>query len=535
VINDAASTSEAETEYHPGSMKQAGAAMSMDYVIGCDIGSQGTKATLLSMTGDLICEAYEGYSIDYPHPLHAEQPVERWSEALTMCLRRVISESGVAAKNVRALSLAAQVDGVIPIDAAGQPLHPAIIWMDHRANAQCERVRQVLEDEQIFQITGLNLDPSHVAPKIRWLEDHQPEVYKRASHFLLPGSYMAYALTGELGMDYSNASSTLLMDVKRKTWSTIMANAFDIDLDKLASISAATTMLGKLRPHMAEKLGLSPETIVMIGCGDEHAACLGAGVVKPGIVGDIAGTGEAVCVASSEPVFDPTRLVETHCHADEELWLLENPGFVSGGNYRWFRDQFAEGETYAALDLEAARVAPTADGLIFLPCLVGALAPTWNEAARGTYAGFTLAHTRDHFIRALLEGSAYAVRDIITQMQVAGIELSELRVVSGGAKSQLWNQIKADVTGLQVNVPQITETTALGAAFLALVGIGAYTSLTEVSDHLVKIREHIEPNPATASIYAEAYEQYRETYFAMLPVFESAARRKKSSGATMQA
>ena len=498
----------------------------MDYVIGCDIGSQGTKATLISLSGELICETYEGYSIDYPYPLWAEQPVDRWLAALTLCLRRLLSESGIAARNIRALSFAAQVDGVIPIDSAGQPLHPAIIWMDHRAGAQCERVRQHFEVEQIFQLTGLNLDPSHVAPKIRWLADHKPKVYERAAQFLLPGSYMAYALTGELSVDYSNASSTLLMDVKRKTWSGTMGNIFDIDLDKLAPINAATTTLGKLRPNMAEKLGLGMETVVMVGCGDEHAACLGAGVIKTGIVGDIVGTGEAVCVASSEPAFDPTRLVETHCHADAELWLLENPGFVSGGNYRWFRDHFTEDETYATLDSEAASVAPAADGLIFLPCLVGALAPTWNDAARGTYAGFTLAHTRGHFVRALLEGSAYAVRDIVTQMRVAGIELRELRVMGGGAKSRLWNQIKADVTGLQVKVPHITETTALGAAFLALVGVGAYATLAEVSEHLVKIREYIEPNPATASRYAEAYEQYRQTYFAMLPVFEKAAGRK---------
>jgi xylulokinase len=497
----------------------------MDYVIGCDIGSQGTKAALLSIKGELIGEAYEGYPIDYPHPLWAEQPVDCWLDALALSVRRLLSASGVAGRNVRALSFAAQVDGVIPIDKDGQPLHPAMIWMDRRAGAQCEHVRQHLDDKQIFQLTGLNLDSSHVAPKIRWLADQRPEVYERAAHFLLPGSYIGYALTGELAVDYSNASSTLLLDVHTKTWSPIMAIAFDIDLNKLAPLGAATAILGKLRPAMAEKLGLSLETLVMVGCGDEHAACLGAGVIKPGIVGDIAGTAEPVCVASSELVFDATRLVETHCHADPELWLLENPGFVSGGNYRWFRDQFTAGESYAVLDSEAARIAPSADGLIFLPSLMGALAPTWNDAARGTYAGFTLAHGRGHFIRALLEGSAYAVRDILTQMQVAGIELRELRVVGGGAKSQLWNQIKADVTDLQVNVPQITETTALGAAFLALVGVGAYISLMEVSEDLVKIREHVEPNPAATSTYAEAYERYRQTYFAMLPVFEKAAKR----------
>src|SRR5215207_3507881 len=495
----------------------------MDYVIGCDVGSQGTKAILLSISGEVVREAYEGYSIDYPHPLWAEQSVDRWLNALTLTVRRLLSDSGVAARNVRALSVAAQVDGVIPIDSGGQPLYPAMIWMDRRAGGQCEHVREHLKDSQIFQLTGLNLDPSHVAPKIRWLADHQPQIYERAAHFLLPGSYVAYALTGELGVDYSNASSTLLMDVQTKIWSPIMGNAFDIDLITLAPLDAATATLGNLRPNLAEKLGLDVETLVMVGCGDEHAACLGVGVTKPGIVGDIVGTAEPVCTANREPVFDDTRLLETHCHADPDLWLLENPGFVSGGNYRWFRDQFAKNETYAALDSEAAHVGPGAEGLIFLPSLMGALAPTWNEAARGTYAGFTLAHTRAHFVRALLEGSAYAVRDIITQMQVTGLELHEMRVMSGGAKSRLWNQIKADVTGLQVAVPEITETTALGAAFLALVGIGAFATLSEVSEHVIKIHERIDPQPSAQSIYVDSYGRYRQTYFALLPVFEQAA------------
>jgi xylulokinase len=500
----------------------------MEYVIGCDVGSQGTKAVLLSTTGRVRGESYEGYPIDYPHPLWAEQPVERWVEALILAVRRVLFESGVHADDVRALSLATQVDGVVSIDAGGQALHPAIIWMDRRAGTQCEHVREHLGEEQIFQLTGLNLDATHVAPKIRWLAVHHPAIYQQAAYFLLPGSYMAYVLTKELGIDYSNASSTLLMDVHTRSWSETMITAFDLDPGRLVPIRSAIAPLGTLDPTLAEKLGLRKNTLVMVGCGDEHAACVGVGGTRPGIVSDIAGTAEPVCAAADEVVFDTTRLVETHCHADPALWLLENPGFVSGGNYRWLRDQFARGETYAALDEEAMHVAPGAEGLTFLPSLMGAMAPTWSEAARGTYAGFTLAHTRGHFVRALLEGSAYAVRDITTRMQSAGIELSELRVMGGGAKSRLWNQIKADVTGLPVKVPEIIETTALGAAFLALVGIGAYATLSEACEHIVKIRECIDPDPQTQSIYAESYERYRQTYFALLPLFEDAARQAPS-------
>jgi len=497
----------------------------VEYVIGCDIGSQGTKAILISREGQFTGEEYEGYPIDYPHSLWAEQPVERWLDAFALVIRRLLSENGVSPANVRALGLAAQVDGLVSIDVNGQPLHPAIIWMDRRASTQCDELRGLLAEEQIFELTGLNLDATHVAPKIRWLAVHHPAIYQRAAFFLLPGSYVAYALTGEIGVDYSNASSTLLMDVCKKAWSEKMLEAFGLDKSRLAPIYAATTPIGTLHPTMAEKLGLPTDTLVMVGSGDEHAACLGAGVMHSGIVGDIAGTAEPICVASAEVAFDTTRLVETHCHADPDLWLLENPGFVSCGNLRWLRDQFAHGETYASLDVEAEMSPPGADGLTFLPSLMGAMAPTWNEAARGTYAGFTLAHTRGHFVRALLEGSAYAVRDITTQMHSAGIDLRELRVMGGGAKSRLWNQIKADVTGLQVSVPEITETTALGAAFLALVGIRAYATLSEASEQIVKIRVTIDPDPRTSSTYMESYERYRQTYFALLPLFEEAAKR----------
>lgn len=506
----------------------------MDCVIGCDVGSQSTKAGLLSLDGSLVGEASEYYTIDYPHPLWAEQPVERWVNALTLAVRRLLAETGVGAEHVRAIGLATQVDGVVPVDAAGQALHPAVIWMDRRAAAQCEPVRRGLGEEKVFQLTGLNLDAYHVAPKIRWMADNHPGVNERATHFLLPGSYMAHYLTGEIAVDYSNASSTLLLDIHAKTWSPEMCGRFGIEMERLARIGAASAPLAPLRPAVAEALGLRAETLVVIGSGDEHAACLGAGVVRPGLACDIVGTAEPVCAVSLTPAFDPTHLVETHCHADPDLWLLENPGFVSGGNLRWYRDHFSPLEVRAAeeqnaspyqlLDAGASRVPPGSEGLIFLPCLMGAMAPTWNDAARGTFAGFTLTHTRDHFTRAILEGSAYAVRDITDQMRAIGLELSELRVVGGGAKSRLWNQIKADVAGIPVAVPQTIETTALGAGLLALVGVGAYGSLTEACDQAVRIARRFEPRPTAQAIYEEGYHRYRQTYFALLPVYEEAAR-----------
>ena len=406
--------------------------------------------------------------------------------------------------------------------------------MDRRAVEQSAQVAERAEPARLFDLSGLNLDPSHVALKIRSLRDHQPEVYRQAKHFLLPGSYLAYKLTGELGVDYSNASSTLLMDVRRKDWSAELCELFEIDPHCLAPVMPSTRILGSLREEIAAETGLLAGTPVVLGSGDEHAACLGAGVILPGLVCDIAGTAEPVCAASSTPLFDPTGLVETHCHAHPELWLIENPGFASGANYRWFRDQFAASESqeavaaganpYDLLNNLAATVPPGSQGLVLLPCLMGAMAPTWNAAAGGTYFGFTLAHTRAHFVRALLEASAYAVRDITDQMLKIGLPLRQVQVVGGGARSRLWRQIKADVTGLPVALPQTIETTALGAAMLALVGVGLSPSLEDATHQIVRIVEVRDPHPETQACYEEYYQLYRATYHALLPVFDQAAR-----------
>lgn len=505
----------------------------MDYVIGCDLGSQGVKVILLTAEGALVREASAGYGIDYPYPTWADQPVSRWTEALCNAVRKLLREAGISGDQIRAIGLDAQVDGVVPVDAGGHALRPAIIWMDRRAVDQCEAVARSRSAADIFKITGLNLDPSHVAAKIRWLADREPDVYRKTSYFLLPGSYGAYYLTGELGVDPSNASSTMLMDVRTKAWSAEMCASFEIEMERLAPIASSLTDMGSLRPQVAEEMGLKPTTRVILGSGDEHAACLGAGVMQPGLVCDIAGTAEPVCVASATPVFDPTGLVETHCHADPELWLIENPGFASGANYRWFRDEFSALEMQAAaqhgtnpyemLNELAAQAPAGSNGLIFLPCLMGALAPTWNAAARGTYFGFSLSHGRRHFVRALLEGSAYAVRDITDQMRNMGLQPAQIRVVGGGAQSRLWRQIKADVTGLPVALPQTTETTALGAGMMALVGTGLSAALQEAAAQTVRIVDILDPNPQSQRVYEEYYQLYLSTYRALLPVFDQLA------------
>jgi xylulokinase len=338
-------------------------------------------------------------------------------------------------------------------------------------------------------------------------------------------------VSGALAVDYSNASSLALLDPRTRTWSDAALEATEIGPGMLPELGAGTQAVGTITDTFADASGLDPSTVVSIGCGDEMAATLGAGVFAAGDVCDVVGTAEPVCAASEEPREDPTMLVECHPHADPDAWLLENPGFVSGGNLRWWRDQFASierdaesvglGDAYDLLSTEAAHVAPGAEGLVFLPCMQGAMAPEWNGAARGVFYGLTLAHTRAHMTRALLEGSAFALRDILTAMRDAGLGVERLTIVGGGAKGPLWRQIKADVTGLPVRVPVSVETTATGAAILAAVGAGLHATVAEAVDAFVSFRPDVhEPDPGSAEAYEAAYTRYRAVYDALRPVFE---------------
>jgi xylulokinase len=260
---------------------------------------------------------------------------------------------------------------------------------------------------------------------------------------------------------------------------------------------------------------------VVVGTGDEHGASLGAGAIRPGIVVDISGTAEPVAVAAADPVIDETGLVETHAHADARVWLVENPGFVSGGSVRWFQDLFG-GAAFADLDREAAAPGPGSGGVTFLPTLSGATAPRWNDRARGVFAGLSLTHGRSHLFRAVLEGCSFALRDIVDRLDAMGLAADEIRVVGGGARSPLWLQMKADVTGRRVRVLANDEATALGAAMLAGVGAGTFSDLDEAVAALAILDGVVyDPDPTTFAAYADAYGRYRGLFDAVEPEFAS--------------
>jgi xylulokinase len=501
------------------------------YVIGCDVGSQGTNAALYAADGTLVASAYEAYDLSFPHPGWAEQDPDLWAAAVERTCRRLVDACPDGASAIKGLSFGSQLDGMVVCDAEGRRLRPALIWMDRRAEAQAAALAERISPADFYRAVGANLDSSHAVFKALWVRDEEPEVWREAASLQSPGTYVLRHATGVTAVDHSNASSLALLDPRTKTWSEEVLDATAIDPAMLPTLGAGPDPIGPVTAAFAEASGLSPDTVVAIGCGDEMAATLGAGVFEPGEVCDVVGTAEPVCAASAKPREDPTMLVECHPHADPDAWLLENPGFVSGGNLRWWRDQFAPeerrheeeglGDAYDELSGEAARIAPGSDGVVFLPAMQGAMAPEWNGAARGVFYGLTLAHTRDHMTRAVLEGSAFGLRDILEAMRNAGLDVRRLTIVGGGAKGPLWRQIKADVTGLPVRVPESVETTATGAAILAAVGSGVHASVADAVKSFVAYRpEEHEPDPATRDAYDEAHARYREVYFALKPVFE---------------
>jgi xylulokinase len=500
------------------------------YVIGCDVGSQGTNCAVYAADGTLVASSYQAYDLSFPFPGAAEQEPSVWSEAIVAGVRELLASVPEGPSAVKALSFGAQLDGMVVCGADGRALRPALIWMDRRAEGQAAAVATKIPPDEFYRLVGANLDSSHAVFKALWVRDNEPETWAEARTLMSPGTYVLHSVAGPVAIDYSNASSMALLDPRKRTWSSDALAAVEIDERMLPEVRAATDAVATVRGPFADATGLDPATVVAVGCGDEMAATLGAGVFSPGEVCDVVGTAEPVCAASAEPREDPSMLVECHPHADPDAWLLENPGFVSGGNLRWWRDRFSPiersaeeeglGDAYDLLSREAERVPPGSEGVVFLPCMQGAMAPEWNGSARGVFYGLTLAHTRAHMTRAILEGSAFALRDILEAMKAAGLDVRRLTIVGGGAKGRLWRQIKADVTGLPVRIPTSVETTATGAAILAAVAARLHRDVAAATAAFVSfLPEEHQPDPDRTAVYDDAYRRYRDLYYALKPVF----------------
>lgn len=484
-----------------------------DLVVGVDVGSQGACTSAFTADGERAATAYRPYAVSYPRPGWAEQDPAVWIAAL----RAGFAELNVDPDRVAAISFASQLDGLVAVDGAGEPVAPAIIWMDRRADALCDEVGMSADDW--YRLSGCNLDGSHVAAKVAWHQRNGPP----AARYLLPGAYLLRIAAGADVVDAANASSTMALDPRTLTWDEQLLAAFDIDPERLPRVVACDEIVGELTPDFAEQTGLMPGTVVVAGCGDEMGATLGAGVVEPGVVCDVLGTAEPVCAVTAEPMFDPTRVTECHPHAAPGRWLLENPGWASGASYRWFRDELG-GSDYDELNELAATVAPGSDGVVFLPWMGGAMAPRWDADARAGWYGLTPAHHRAHLCRSLLEGSAYALRDVIDAIRAAGLQVERIVCVAGGARSPLVRQLRADVTGLPVGWSEDVETTARGAAMLAAVGAGLHRDVASAAAAMSRPAGDIhEPDDEARAQLEDGYRRYSCLFESLSPAFADLA------------
>jgi xylulokinase len=461
-------------------------------VVGIDLGTQSVKAVVCDEALRVVGAHSVAITTSFPHPGWAEQDPRAWETAMKAAVGGALA--GQEGRAVVALAIAGQLDGCVAVDAAGEPLHPALIWQDRRA---VDFVRAVELD-----VTGQVADASHMAPKIGWLRAHGVH----AARWHQPVSYLVARLTGAHVLDPSHASTTMLYDLRSGAWLA--------DAAELPAIAPATAIAGVLHGPLA---GIAAGTPVAVGTGDDFSTPLGAGLVSPGLLAVTLGTAEVVGTLSATPVFDrpaaraasdpyrdrPSPMVETHAYPTG-AFFVENPGWLSGGAVRWATRMLgaaSDGE----LDALAAQAPPGADGVTFVPALAGAMTPEWNAEARGALHGLAAGHDRPHVARAVLEGLAFACRDVATRLASLGLPAAHVVVLGGGTQSALWLQIRADALGLAHHVAARTDTSAIGAAMLAAVAGGIHRDLAAACALAPPPRAVIAPRGSLD----EAYARYR--------------------------
>jgi Sugar (pentulose and hexulose) kinases len=482
----------------------------MPFAIGCDVGSQSLKAVVLTEDGQILATAGSPYQMIHKHSGWAEQDPAEYIHALSVAVHEAVVAAGIDPSEVRVLGLASQVDGVVPIDREQNPLRDAIIWLDRRAVDEAELLRQHVGNAAAFSRTGLNIDATHTGPKIMWLRQNEPQTFAKAASMPSVGGFLLAWMSGEVAQDHANASSTLFYDISSRGYSSQMLEAAGIDPALMPQIRNSTEVVGTLRPRAAEALGLSTNCQVVVGTGDEHGACVGAGGVTRDVVVDIAGTAEPVCVGSDRPLIDETGLVETHAHAVPDFYLIENPGFVSGGNTLWLAETI--GCTQGKIFELAAGSEPGANGVRFIPALSGAMAPRWNDLMRGAFYGLGMNHGAADLARAVIEGNAFAFTDIVRRLREMGLG-GRIRVVGGGRRSEFSLTTKATLAGCAIERVTTEETTAVGGAMLAAVGAGLFGSIDECVKAVVQVAPDVTvPDPAWHDRLEEAYGQYRTLY-----------------------
>ncbi len=491
----------------------------MGHVLGIDVSTTATKAVLIDESGAVVGVAASAYGFSVPRPLWSEQDPELWWDGAVDAIRSVLATTGVQADDVDAIGLTGQMHGAVLLDAAGDVLRPAILWNDQRTAAECDAIRDALGPERLIAITGNDALTGFTAPKLVWVRDHEPDVWRRIAHVLLPKDYLRLRLTGEYALDKADGAGTLLFDLAARDWSAEVLDALRIERAWMPPTWEGPEITGNVTPEAATATGLRAGTPVVAGGGDQSANAVGVGAVTVGTMALSLGTSGVVFATTDRPLYEPHGRVHAFCHAVPGRWHLMSVMLSAGGSLRWFRDAIVPGVEFGDLVDAAAEVPAGSGGLLFLPYLSGERSPHPDPLARGAFVGLTLTHDLRHLTRAVLEGVAFGLRDGLDLMIEAGTPApDQIRASGGGTESPLWRQILADVLGAEIATVSTSEGAAYGAGVLAAVGAGWYPSVEAASAALVTATPVASPGPDIEA-YRDAHAIYRELYPALAPTF----------------
>jgi len=502
--------------------------------MGIDVGTSGVKTLLCTEDGSILATETVEYPLYQPKPAWSEQHPADWWRATKQSVRRVLRSAKVNGAGVAGIGLSGQMHGSVFLDKAHRVLRPAILWNDQRTAAECDYITKKIGAARLIRLTCNPALTGFTAPKILWVRRHEPHVYDRVAKILLPKDYIRFLLTGEFATEVSDASGTLLFNVRRRTWSKPMLSELQIDRALLPASYESPEITGRVLPRIAAELGIAAGTPVVGGGGDQAAGAVGNGIVKTGVISATLGTSGVVFAFSDSVQTDPRGRAHTFCHAVPGKWHVMGVVLSAGGSLQWFRNQLGGEERAAArrrgvdpyevLCEEAAAAPPGAEGLLFLPYLTGERTPHADPFARGAYVGLTARHTKGHLVRATLEGITYAMRDSLEIIRGMKIPVRQIRVSGGGARSDLWRQIQADVYGQSVVTINASEGPAYGAALLAAVGTGAYSTVQQACDAAIRVTSRTRANKRRAARYQLYYPLYRKLYRSLKDDFRAISR-----------
>ena len=490
------------------------------YFLGVDVSTTGSKALLIDESGAVAGVAVSPHTLQTPKPLWSEQDPEEWWGATSESIRKVLKETGVGGGQIAAVGLTGQMHGLVLLDAGGKVLRPAILWNDQRTGAQCDEIRARIGKEKFIRITGNDALTGFTAPKILWVQQNEPEVFRKARHVLLPKDYIRYRLTGGYAMDKADGAGTVLFDLKIRNWSSEVLSALEIPSDWLPPTFEGPEFTGTVTADAAAETGLRTGTPICAGGGDQSAQAVGVGAVEPGIVALTLGTSGVVFATTPAASVEPEGRLHAFCHAVPGMWHFMGVMLSAAGSLQWYRDTMVPGAEYNHLLTDATPVPAGSEGLQFLPYLSGERTPHPDPLARGAWIGLTLRHGRGHLTRAVLEGVAYGLKDSYLLIRDSGAgAIRQVRASGGGVKSALWRQILASVLETELVTVNTTEGAAYGAAILSGVGAGAWPNVPAACASVVKITGSTQPDPAQADTYRKGHLLYRDLYPALRESF----------------